>query len=88
LLDVVFLALSGGTFLYVACSEIIVHEFDRGSMRLLKMFLVVLGGVLIGALWFLGGHSHAEEGHDNHDDHDDDDEHRLIRMLHSILFVK
>jgi zinc transporter ZupT len=87
LLDVFFLAVSGGTFLYVACSEIIVHEFDRGSMRGMKMFLVILGGVIIAALWFLGGHSHAEEG-EHHDDHDDEDDHRLIRMLHSILFVK
>ena len=28
IVDVVFLSLSGGTFVYVACSEIIVNEFD------------------------------------------------------------
>ena len=50
-------------------------------MRGMKMFLVILGGVIIAALWFLGGHSHAEEG-EHHDDHDDEDDHRLIRMLH------
>ena len=31
LIDVVFLGLSGGTFIYVACSEIIVAEFDKGK---------------------------------------------------------
>jgi len=31
LVDTVFLSISGGTFLYVACSEIIVNEFDKGS---------------------------------------------------------
>ena len=29
--DVTFLGLSGGTFIYVACSEIIVAEFDKGK---------------------------------------------------------
>ena len=31
LVNLCFLAISGGTFIYVACSEIIVHEFDRGK---------------------------------------------------------
>lgn len=30
LVDVIFMSISGGTFIYVACSEIIVAEFDRG----------------------------------------------------------
>ena len=30
LVDVIFMSLSGGTFIYVACSEIIVAEFDQG----------------------------------------------------------
>ena len=30
LVDVTFLGLSGGTFIYVACSEIIVAELDKG----------------------------------------------------------
>ena len=30
-IDVIFLGLSGGTFIYVACSEIITAEFDKGS---------------------------------------------------------
>ena len=31
LVDTIFMALSGGTFVYVACSEIIVAEFDKGK---------------------------------------------------------
>ena len=31
LIDVTFLGLSGGTFIYVACSEIVVNEFDKGK---------------------------------------------------------
>ena len=31
LVDTIFVCLSGGTFIYVACSEIIVAEFDKGG---------------------------------------------------------
>ena len=74
LVDVTFLGLSGGTFIYVACSEIIVAEFDRGHYQWLKMLLVLLGGVVITVLWFFGGHSHGEEGHEGHD-------HRVLNDL-------
>lgn len=72
LIDVTFLGISGGTFIYVACSEIIVAEFDKGKYQWIKMLLVLLGGLIITLLWFFGEHSHAEEGEaDAHD-------HRLI----------
>ena len=54
IIDSIFSALSGGTFVYVACSEIIVAEFDKGSMQWLKMIMVVLGGSVITLLWFIG----------------------------------
>ena len=44
LVDVTFLGLSGGTFIYVACSEIITAEFDKGHYQWAKMLLVLLGG--------------------------------------------
>ena len=70
LVDVTFLSISGGTFIYVACSEIIVAEFDKGKYQWLKMILVFLGGLLITCLWFFGEHSHGEEeGVDSHEDH-------------------
>jgi hypothetical protein len=47
------MALSAGTFIYVACTEIIVHEFESSAWSGLKFLLVVIGGVIIGALWFL-----------------------------------
>ena len=70
LVDTIFVCLSGGTFIYVACSEIIITEFDRGSHRWAKMLLVILGGLVIASLWFLGGaHNHGseEDGHEGHD---------------------
>jgi len=73
IIDTIFMSVSGGTFIYVACSEIIVGEFDKGHYQWLKMILVFLGGTLITILWFFDEHSHAEEG-DDHSDH-------LMRML-------
>ena len=77
LVDTIFVCLSAGTFIYVACSEIIVTEFEKGQLRWAKIGLVALGCILIGSLWFIGGahdHGHGEEGHAGHDDHD----HRLL----------
>lgn len=71
LVDVIFLSISGGTFLYVACSEIIVHEFKKGH-TILKLLTVLFGGAIITCLWFFGGHAHEEAGGmevDAHDDH-------------------
>ena len=76
LLDTILMGLSGGTFLYVACSEIITNEFAKGNKQHWKMCLVLLGGALIAVLWLLEGeHNHGGEhgdelvGHDDHDDH-------------------
>ena len=62
LIDTVFVCVSGGTFIYVACSEIIVAEFDRGSHQWAKMVLVIVGGMTIIGLWFMGGHNHNHGG--------------------------
>ena len=53
IIDVVFLSLSGGTFVYVACSEIIINEFDKGDKQRLKMLMVCIGGLIITLLWFI-----------------------------------
>ena len=72
LVDTIFMGLSGGTFIYVACSEIIVAEFDKGIHNWIKMILVFIGGLIITILWFFGEHHHhGEEGHGAHAGHDD-----------------
>jgi hypothetical protein len=58
-LNVVFMALSAGTFIYVACTEIIVHEFESSKWSGLKLLLVIIGGVIIGALWFMEAEDHG-----------------------------
>ena len=57
----IFFQLSAGTFIYVACTEIITHEFEHKAWSGLKLLLVIIGGIVIGALWFLGGEE--EHGH-------------------------
>jgi hypothetical protein len=68
LVDTIFMSVAGGTFIYVACSEIIVHEFSRGGHGCVKLLLVIAGIVVITLLWLLdGGHSHGgEEEHASH----------------------
>jgi len=62
IVDVVFLSLSGGTFVYVACSEIIVNEFSRGGYKGAKVLCVCLGIAVICMLWFLEGPHNHEVG--------------------------
>jgi zinc transporter 1/2/3 len=46
----VFLCISTGTFLYVACSEVIVEEFSSPDKRYLKFFLYLLGTIFAAVL--------------------------------------
>ena len=46
----VFLCISTGTFLYVACSEVIVEEFSSPDKRYLKFFLYLLGTIFAAGL--------------------------------------
>jgi solute carrier family 39 (zinc transporter), member 1/2/3 len=66
--DTIFMSIAGGTFIYVACSEIIVHEFERGTHQFIKLLLVLLGIAVITLLWLLdGGHNHGgDEEHASH----------------------
>ena len=79
----IFLSFAGGTFIYIACSEILAHEFDGPDkiwLKYLKFFVYLLGAAIITVLWLLheehdhsGGDEHSEEGvtedpsHDHHD---------------------
>ena len=49
----IFFQLSAGTFIYVACTEIITHEFESQKWSGLKLLTVIIGGIVIGSLWFL-----------------------------------
>jgi zinc transporter ZupT len=47
------LSIAGGTFVYIACSEIIVHEFAKPDYRWTKMAFFTFGAAIITCLWFL-----------------------------------
>jgi zinc transporter 1/2/3 len=46
----IFLAMSSGTFIYVAASEIIVEEFAVTRYKYQKFFAFLMGGFLIAGL--------------------------------------
>jgi zinc transporter 1/2/3 len=55
LTDIIFSSLAAGTFVYIACSEVIVEEFSTPNYKWIKMLAFLLGAVLITCLNFLEG---------------------------------
>ena len=53
--SIVFSSLAAGTFIYIACSEIIVEEFSTPGNRWLKLIVFLIGAAIITCLWFLPG---------------------------------
>ena len=49
----IVLSIAGGTFVYIACSEILVHEFENKGYRYVKFICFCLGCAGITSLWFL-----------------------------------
>jgi zinc transporter 1/2/3 len=54
MLELVCACLAGGSFVYIACSEVIVEEFSISRYRFLKLFFFVIGIVIIASLVFIG----------------------------------
>ena len=52
LVEIIFVSLAGGTFIYVSCSELIVEEFSLPGKRWAKFFAFVVGAAIITMLWF------------------------------------
>ena len=55
IVDVIFSSLAAGTFVYIGCTEIIVHEFSIPGDRWLKLFVFLLGATIITCLFFIPG---------------------------------
>jgi zinc transporter 1/2/3 len=51
----IVLSLSGGTFIYIACSEILIHEFTDPKHRYWKFLLTAIGAATITLLSLLHG---------------------------------
>ncbi len=55
----IVLSLAGGTFIYIACSEILIHEFADPKHRYWKFLVTMIGAATITLLWLL---------HEEHED--------------------
>jgi zinc transporter 1/2/3 len=53
LLEIIFSSLAAGTFLYIACSEVIVEEFSVPTFKYIKLFAYLCGIAIITCLYFL-----------------------------------
>lgn len=51
--EVIFNSVAAGTFLYIACSEVIIEEFSVPGARYWKLLAYILGAMTITLLWFL-----------------------------------
>jgi hypothetical protein len=54
------LSIAGGTFIYISCSEILVHEFSNEKYKFFKFGLFILGAAAITVLWLLDEHEHND----------------------------
>ena len=52
LIFAILMSISGGTFIYVACSEIVINEFDEVRLQWAKVLIFFIGGTLINVPWF------------------------------------
>lgn len=55
IVDVVMSSLAAGTFVYIACTEIVVAEFSIGDNRCWKLLFFILGACIISSLSFIKG---------------------------------
>lgn len=53
IVEIIFSCLAAGTFVYIACSEVIVEEFSMPDGKCLKMIAFLLGIGVISSLLFI-----------------------------------
>jgi hypothetical protein len=61
LVVIIFLSLSGGTFLYIACTEIVSMEFAKPGYKVAKGISLLVGIVVISLLWLMESTREANE---------------------------
>ena len=59
IVDIVFMAISIGTFLYVACGEVIVNEFGNRKNLWAKLIAMLVAGLITCGLWFIESENHT-----------------------------
>ena len=71
----IFLSISVGTFIYIACSEVVIDEFANPEYKYPKFLCFLLGAAVVIALTLVEvytsiGHNHAH-GHEHKHEHED-----------------
>ena len=56
-----FLAISVGTFLYIACTEVLVEEFEHSDYKYFKFCAFIIGGIFTAGLSLIEAFSGVEE---------------------------
>jgi len=51
--SIIFSSIAAGSFLYIACSEVVVEEFSIPGNRYWKLLAFLFGATIITLLWFL-----------------------------------
>jgi zinc transporter 1/2/3 len=51
--EVIFSSIAAGSFVYIACTEVIVEEFSVPGYRYWKLLAFLCGAAIITCLWFL-----------------------------------
>jgi solute carrier family 39 (zinc transporter), member 1/2/3 len=54
MIELIFACLAAGSFLYIACSEVIVEEFSISDYRFIKLAFFIIGIAIISSLAYLG----------------------------------
>lgn len=60
IVEAIFLAISVGTFLYIACTEVLVEEFEHSENKYLKFCAFIIGGVFTVGLSLIEEYSGVE----------------------------
>ena len=53
IVEIIFSSLAAGTFLYIACSEVIVEEFSMPDGKCIKLLFFIVGVLVISSLFYL-----------------------------------
>ena len=51
--EIIFSSIAAGSFVYIACSEVVVEEFSIPGNRYWKLLAFLFGATIITLLWFL-----------------------------------
>ena len=71
----IFLSISVGTFIYIACSEVVIDEFANPENKYWKFLSFLLGAAVVVALTLVEVYTGAGHGHQHGHEHEHEHEH-------------